>query len=59
MASNLRPQEIQARSTDAIFCEAIANGHSITNAGRIVGLTQGPASRKFKRICREMGWQAQ
>lgn len=44
---------------DATFFEAVANGASIAEAGRLVGKTRGAAAGRFKRISETYGWQAQ
>lgn len=51
----LRPSEAAARASDAMFCDLIADGMSIAEAGRAVGITKTPAHRKWRRICAEMG----
>ena len=54
----MRPQEEKARESDAQFCELIADGLSIAEAGRAVGVSKSPAHRKWRRICAEMGERA-
>lgn len=44
---------------DATFCEALAEGASLAAAGRAIGVTSRPARKRFDRICRDLGEQAQ
>lgn len=41
------------------FAEAVANGASLSAAGRLVGVSQQMASKMFAKIREELGWQAQ
>lgn len=41
------------------FAEALANGDSISAAGRAIGVTKHVAHKHFKRLCAELGDQAQ
>ncbi len=43
---------------DAIFCDALADGASIADAGKAIGCARSPANKRFARICREFGGQA-
>lgn len=43
---------------DAELCEHIANGVSITGAGRLMGITRCAAIGRFQRIRGHFGWQA-
>ena len=43
----------------AKFAEAVANGASLTVAGKTVGIGQQAASKMFAKIRKELGWQAQ
>ncbi len=54
----LRPRELNSRQSDPAFCDALADGASVAEAGRIVGISKRPAMRKFRRICLELGDQA-
>lgn len=36
---------------EAAFCDAIADGMSIADAGRLVGKSRGAAAGRWRRIC--------
>ena len=47
------------RAQMAAIAEHVAEGASISAAGRAVGISQQRASQIFARIRAELGWQAQ
>lgn len=47
-----------ARRALATFGDAIAEGASLTAAGRVIGVGQQRASQMFAQMRAELGWQA-
>jgi hypothetical protein len=43
---------------DALLMDALSNGSSFSAAGRIVGVNKDQAAARFKRLRKNMGWQA-
>lgn len=43
---------------DALFCDALADGASISQAARAAGKTKGSGISRLRKICRQLGAQA-
>jgi hypothetical protein len=43
---------------EATFCEALADGASLSAAAVLVGKSKGAACSKLEKIKRKLGWQA-
>lgn len=43
----------------SIFAEAIAEGSSLAEAGRAIGVSGQRSSQLFAKMRRDLGWQAQ
>lgn len=57
---NFRTRRNQHRRRDlAPFAEAIANGATLAEAGRNIGVSGQRASQLFAKMRRDLGWQAQ
>lgn len=52
------PVAIADADKDAVFCEAIAEGATLSGAGRLISVGRAAATERFKRIRRELGAQA-
>jgi hypothetical protein len=52
------PRSPQQEQRLATFCDLIADGCSIAEASRRIGVLQQSGSAMFKRVCRDLGEQA-